>query len=324
MILEAMEKVLRDHCTAADIRRIASMGADAALWRNVEEAGFLDLLQGEAQGGAGMSLGELFPVLQCLGRFAVPLPVAQSIVARALLGGRQVPSGKLALATQSQRPDAHTLVCHHVPHGAVADHVLACDGPGLVLLACAGAKRVGSGDTRNLAATLTWRHALPVLVLPEGAEQLTAFVGALAAAQLSGAMQRAFEMSLDYCNTRVQFGKALGKFQAVQQQLSVMAEHVLAGAIAAESAYRGHGGVPSLLASAIAKSRASEAAGVVAATAHAVHGAIGMTDEYELGILTRHLHHWRAAFGAENHWNRIIGEQLLASTASVADFVRSV
>jgi acyl-CoA dehydrogenase len=39
------------------------------------------------------------------------------------------------------------------------------------------------------------------------------------AAQLSGAMQRCFDMALDQCNTRVQFGKSIGKFQALQQQL---------------------------------------------------------------------------------------------------------
>ena len=143
----------------------------------------------------------------------------------------------------------------------------------------------------------------------------------MTAALLSGAMQRTFDMALDYCNTRVQFGKSIGKFQALQQQLSVMAEHVLAGAIAAECAFRCEGPTPDPLASAIAKSRTSEAASLIAATAHAVHGAIGMTDEYDLGLLTRRLHDWRMSYGAEDHWNQIIGQQILKGDGTLVDQV---
>ncbi len=135
---------------------------------------------------------------------------------------------------------------------------------------------------------------------------------------------RSFDMALEHCNTRVQLGRSIGKFQAIQQQLSLMAEHVAAGAIAAESAFQSAGSAPTLLAAAIAKSRTSEAAGLVAATTHAMHGAIGMTDEYDLGLLTCRLHEWRLDYGAEQHWNQTIGAQLLACASGVVDFVRTV
>ena len=136
-------------------------------------------------------------------------------------------------------------------------------------------------------------------------------------------------MTLAHCNTRVQFGKSIGKFQAIQQQLAVMAEHVLAGAIAAEAAFRPHAGspsraVPSLWTAAVAKSRTGEAAGHVAATAHALHGAIGMTDEFDLGLLTRRMHEWRIAYGAEAHWNRVVGTAVLSGDASLAEFVETL
>jgi hypothetical protein len=251
--------------------------------------------------------------------------VAQAIVARALVGAQAaLPGGVLTIATRLQHPDAGGLRCPQTPGGAIAEHVLVADGDSLLLMSCDAAVRVPVGDPRNLVAHLSWLDVAPRLRLPSGGQHLEVFAAAAVAALLSGAMQRSFDMALDQCNNRVQFGKSIGKFQALQQQLSVMAEHVLAASIAAESAFRSDGALPAALAGAVAKSRASEAVSVVAATAHAVHGAIGMTDEFDLGVLTRRLHDWRMAYGAEQHWNRVIGAQVLASTATLADFVRAV
>ena len=325
MILEAIEKVLSSHCTGADIRRIGAGGDAAPLWQAMQQAGFLDLCLPEEKGGAALPMIDLFAVLQCLGRFAMPLPLAQTIVARALAGGAaELPAGMVTLAGRLQHRGDAGVACPSTPYGAVADHVLANDAGDLLLLSCAQSRRVAVGDPRNLAASLEWDRSQPLLRVAGAGGAVEPFSAAMAAALLSGAMQRSFDMSLAHCNNRVQFGKALGKFQAIQQQLSVMAEHVLAGAIAAESAFRTLDPAPALLASAIAKSRTSEAAGLVAGIAHAVHGAIGMTDEYDLGLVTRRLHDWRTSYGAENHWNRIIGTHVLAGRGSLAEFVRMV
>ncbi len=324
MILQALEKLLADHCSGADVARIEAGDPGRALWRQIEQAGFLELLRSEAQGGAGLALPELFAVLECLGRFAVPLPIAQSIVARALVGSQAIlPTAMVTLSTRLHRHRDGGAACLSTPCAAVADFVLACDGDAMVLLACANARREAVGDARSLSANLHWHKPEAVFHLPVGGAHLHAFAAAMAAAMLSGAMQRVFDMALEHCNNRVQFGRPIGKFQAVQQQLSVMAEQVLAAAIASEAAFRCEGSAPQLLAAAIAKSRTSEAAGLVAATAHAVHGAIGMTDEYGLGILTRRLHDWRISYGAEQYWNKCVGAQVLASASRLADFVRT-
>jgi alkylation response protein AidB-like acyl-CoA dehydrogenase len=85
----------------------------------------------------------------------------------------------------------------------------------------------------------------------------------LHAGLLAGAMKRAFDLTMGYANARIQFGKAIGKFQAIQHQLSVMAEHVAAARLAAESAFANEGPVP-LSACALAKAQTSEAAQLVA------------------------------------------------------------
>jgi alkylation response protein AidB-like acyl-CoA dehydrogenase len=176
----------------------------------------------------------------------------------------------------------------------------------------------------SLAANLRCPDARGATHVPGAGPLLPTFAAALHAALLSGAMTRVFEMTLQYCNDRIQFGKTLGKFQAVQHQLSVMAEHVAAASIAAEAAFRTDAATPSLLAAAMAKSRTSEAAVLVASMAHALHGAIGIAEEYDLQLLTRRLHEWRMAHGSEAHWNALIGHSVLASDTSIADFVRSV
>ena len=81
-----------------------------------------------------------------------------------------------------------------------------------------------------------------------------------------------------------------------------MAQHVAAAGIAAELAFSGEGCVPARLAAAIAKARTSMAVPLVASTAHALHGAIGITEEYDLQLYTRRLHEWRMADGSETSW----------------------
>jgi acyl-CoA dehydrogenase len=84
------------------------------------------------------------------------------------------------------------------------------------------------------------------------------------------------------------------------------------------------GAVPARLATAIAKARTSMAVPLVASTAHALHGAIGVTAEYDLQLYTRRLHEWRMADGSEVFWNRMVGEAVLTQARpTIADFART-
>ena len=325
MFTQAIENILKDQCTPAVVRAIEAGGSTAALWQALQGAGFLELLASEDAGGAGLPLADLFPILCSFGRYTVPVPVAQTIVARALLGSQfAMPNGMITLAAALRREASGAIVCSLTPYGRVADFVLARDGDALLLLPADAARREATGVHGSLAASLRWPDEHVATRVPGAGPLLPAFAAALHAALLSGAMTRVFEMTLQYCNDRIQFGKTLGKFQAVQHQLSVMAEHVAAASMAAEAAFHTDAAAPSLLAAAMAKSRTSEAAVLVASIAHALHGAIGVAEEYDLQLLTRRLHEWRLAHGSEAHWNVLIGNSVLASDTSIADFVRSV
>ena len=308
----------------AVVRAIEAGGSPLGLWQTLEASGFLELLAPEADSGAALALPDLFPILVSFGRYAVPVPVAQTIAARALLVSQAVPRGMVTLAAALRREAGGALCCPLTPCGMLADYILAQEGDALLLLPAALATREATGVHRSLAATLRWPDERQATRLPGAVARLPAFAAAVHAAMLSGAMNRVLEMTLQYCNDRVQFGKSLGKFQAVQHQLSIMAEHTAAASIASEAAFRTDASAPSLLAAAIAKSRTSEAAALVASIAHALHGAIGVTEEYDLQLLTRRLHEWRMAHGSEAYWNKLVGERVLESDLPLVDFVRSV
>ena len=126
--------------------------------------------------------------------------------------------------------------------------------------------------------------------------------------QMAGAMEHALELGVEHANTRVQFGRAIGKFQAVQQMLAQLASHAAAASAAVDLGADGLAAGDGLLEAAIAKSRAGEAAGFAAAIAHQVVGAMGFTLEHALHRYTRRLWSWRDEYGNEAFWNTQLGE----------------
>ena len=169
------------------------------------------------------------------------------------------------------------------------------------------------GDWRDVQAVLRqlgyhqpMLDVAPIIIAPaQGDSELD---GALATvALIGGALQRCLELSIEHANTRVQFGKALGRQQAVQQNLAALAEETAATAVAAQAAAKARDAGDALFEIGCAKIRANRAAAIGAAIAHQVHAAIGFTIEYPLHRYTRMLAQWRSAFGSESYWAERIG-----------------
>ena len=132
---------------------------------------------------------------------------------------------------------------------------------------------------------------------------------------MAGAMGQALALSIEHVNTRQQFGRPLGKFQAVQQSLAVMACEVraveaAAAALAARLDAVGLDPAAADFEMAAAKLRANRAVGVVTAVAHQVHGAIGFTREYDLNRVTIPLMRWRGEQGNDAYWAARLGRQV--------------
>jgi alkylation response protein AidB-like acyl-CoA dehydrogenase len=111
---------------------------------------------------------------------------------------------------------------------------------------------------------------------------------AIAGAELAGVMERALEMSLDYLRTRVQFGKPIGSFQALQHRAvdlhihKELASAVLEEAVAALD--RGPAAPARAAKASRVKARCADAATRVTREAIQFHGAIGFTDEFDAGL----------------------------------------
>jgi acyl-CoA dehydrogenase len=144
---------------------------------------------------------------------------------------------------------------------------------------------------------------------------------------MAGAMERILEDTVRHARDRQQFGRPIAAFQAVQQQISVLTEDVFASRMAAQLASVPDGdGIAALNSTRIAtaKLRVGEAAVRVSAIAHAVHGAMGITEELDLHLLTGRLQVGRMRFGGEAYWAQWLGRQFLAGdmTETLA-FVRA-
>ena len=315
LFLDAARQLLTDQCTPQQVRAIESGGSPQAMWGFIEAAGFADALVPEAQGGAGLSLAQVFGVFELCGSFVLPVPLAETMLARALLAqaGADRPAGSLALA-QGRRTADGGLLCDVVRLGRVADMVLAASDAGWYVLPAALAKTAPAAFC--LDASLQWTAAqltAAVCVHVPLAEHcdVRTLQACLYAAQLSGALDAVFQRTLQYANDRIQFGRPIGKFQAIQHQLAVMSEHVFAARMAAQLGCSSDGVVPDRLRVAVAKARASEAALVVAELSHSIHGAIGFTEEYDLQLFTRRLHAWRQTAGSESYWHSVAGACLV-------------
>jgi len=321
LFADAARELLRDQCTPQVVRAIEGGGSPQALWTWLEEGGFADALVPEVQGGIGLSLAQVFGVWELCGAHALPVPLAETMVARALLAqaGAPCPAGSIALAEGRLEADG-ALRCAEVRLGRVADSVLVQHAGGWQLMPVARA--ASEPLAFCLDATLRWAPSQVVLApllplgLPEGVD-LRTLQACLTAALLAGALMDVFQRTLQYANERNQFGRAIGKFQAIQHQLAVMSEHVFAARMAAQLGCAGDGLFPDRLRVAIAKSRCSAAALAVAETGHAIHGAIGFTEEYDLQLFTRRLHAWRQSAGSESWWHAVAGQALVDGHAGL-------
>jgi len=89
---DAVKALLTDHCTPAVVRAIEAGQPRAALWQQLEASGFADALVPESAGGSGLSLTEMYPVLELCGTIAVPVPLGETLLARGLLAHAGVPA----------------------------------------------------------------------------------------------------------------------------------------------------------------------------------------------------------------------------------------
>jgi acyl-CoA dehydrogenase len=313
---------------------------DDGLWRALAEAGLTGVGLPEGAGGSGGELADAVAIVRTLTSGAAAVPVAEQLLV----------AGPALVAADLDLPSIEEPLSFALAPDVVAEPSDDGDGPGRFALAGTAAGVAWTGVAGHVAVLAAGPPAIggAVLALVEGArlhatpaanlageprgtvvfdatpatgalltekqaQELRARFALARSVQLAAALEQVLAWTVQYAGERQQFGRPLGKFQAIQMELAEMAGEVTAVTALTDAAVQAlDRGENAVLAAAAAKVRAGAAVEVVARLAHQVHGAIGFTQEHKLHHLTRRLWAWRDEAGSERHWAQVLGSGLLA------------
>ncbi|HEY5831530.1 MAG: acyl-CoA dehydrogenase family protein [Hyphomicrobiaceae bacterium] len=252
-IAETTRRILTDLADPQAINK-AGDGWKAPAWSALEQAGLTLAWVPEDLGGSGADLADGFAVLREAGRFALAVPLAETLLAGWLLAraGIPVPNGAMTCAP-ARDGDRVTLAANGTLSGALRSVPFAKDAKHLALLARrdgglavalveASQARIADhegigGDPLN-AVRLEGARPVAVKDAPAGLdEQALLLMGAaVRSMQMAGALEAILDLSVAYANERVAFERPIAKFQAVQHNLARLAGETAVAIAAATSA----------------------------------------------------------------------------------------
>jgi alkylation response protein AidB-like acyl-CoA dehydrogenase len=284
-------------------------GPGRKVWTTLTDLGITALNVAEEHDGIGADPVDLVVALERLGAHCMPGPVTESIaVAPILLAGDAERSAALAagelITTVAMPPQAPRAV-----DAGFAGLVLVAEGQ-QVFEGVAGDSHDSLDPSRTLFDVNTsgtgWRADV-------GRAQ---DFGALAtAAQLIGAGQAMLDMSVEYAKQRSQFGRLIGSYQAIKHKLADV--HIaleLARPLVYGAALSLGSDSPDTARDVSAAKVAAAEAGLLAArSALQTHGAIGFTQEHDLGLLLLRAQALRSAWGDPTAHRRRVLEALVAN-----------
>lgn len=313
----AIQAAARDYladAAAPEVVRAAvdGDGFDPALWQGLAvDMGFAGLMIPEAHGGAGLGAVEMALVLEEAGRRLAPVPYFETavLVVQALLAAgtavqqarwlpRLAAGAPASFAGTADRPvlaDGRlTGTAGYVTFGAVAQILVVATRDDRLVVLEPGTPGLAIEPLMALDRTRPFARVRFDCAVPDdavlagdgagaGAVARALAVGAgLLAAEQTGAMQFSLDATVDYATQRVQFGRAIGSFQAVKHMLADMMLLVEASRSAAyyAAAAIDEGGAELAEAAAVARSFVSDAFRSVAGDAIQLHGGIGFTWEH--------------------------------------------
>ncbi len=333
IVADAAARILADLADPQTINKAANGAWKEPLWRALSDAGLPLAWVPEELGGSGAGLAEGFAILGVAGRFALSVPLAETLAASWLLAraGIEAPATPMTLAPA--RPhDRITVVADGTLNGRATGIPFARDVPRIAVLADGGRQQLVAlvdttdcriGEGRNLAGDATnvvvFDHIKPLAsaLAPNGFDQSSLMLmgSTIRSVETAGALEAILSLGVAYANERVAFERPIGKFQAVQQNLARLAGEVaaalaVAGSAADTVAQADTFDAAVFFEAASAKIRTAEAATEGAAIAHQVLGAIGFTQEHILHRFTLRMLSWRDDFGNESYWAAELGKHV--------------
>ncbi len=326
LLVETVERLLANVCTFDEIEHAEPEGWSAATWTALADAGFPLVGIDEATGGSGGTIFDAAAILSAIGRFAAPVPVAETALTGGWLlarAGLALPDGpvtvvddqsSITLVGDRLQFDTTVAWARHAERIAVlatangsttvvslrSDQVTVTPGSNLAgeardRVVCNLALRQAETNIVDItSSSLVERGALSRVVMAAGA------LGAVA------------QMTVDYTNQRHQFGKPVATFQAVQLHLITAAQSAVRAQMAADIAVRALAMGDASFEIAAARVIVDDAITLGTRAAHQAHGAMGVTREYPLHHFTRRLWAWRHEWGTTRDWRRRVGERSIA------------
>ncbi len=333
IVADAAARILADLADPQTINKAANGAWKEPLWRALSEAGLPLAWVPEELGGSGAGLAEGFAILAVAGRFALSVPLAETLAAGWLLAhaGIEVPAAPMTLAPC--RPhDRITIDADGKMSGRALGVPFAQDAQYIAVLAdhaeqhqiaLISIRDCRLSEGRNLAGdatnVVTFDRVGPIASAPApaGLTQYTLMLmgSAIRSVETAGALEAILSLCVSHAGERVAFERPIGKFQAVQQNLARLAGEVaaalaVAGSAADTIAQAGAFDDAVFFEAASAKIRTAEAATEGAAIAHQVFGAIGFTQEHVLHRFTLRMLSWRDDFGNESYWAAELGKHV--------------
>ncbi len=355
-LLEVATGFCRDRSPMAQVRSLmqSDCGFDMDLWREMAELGWLTIALPEQYGGAGLSLAEVVPVVEQMGRNLLASPFVSTTLAAQLLlaagSDRQkaewlpkLASGSIATLALFEAHGDWDLA--HIDVTAMRDgdnlrlsgtkhFVLWADSAELILLSAlldgkpvmialtkadfpanATSRETIIDDTKRSFALALDGLLVPATRLLDSAplDPLNEAALLLQAAEMCGGTQAVIDYTLGYLQTRKQFGKLIGEYQALKHPMVdayIAYEKARSHLYSAAHSYGQQG--TAAIAVHMAKAAADKAYAYAADRAIQFHGAFGFTHDCDAGLHRRAAIFHAAQYG-DAAWHRAkLAELLLA------------
>jgi alkylation response protein AidB-like acyl-CoA dehydrogenase len=319
LLLQTAHRIFTDLSTVECVNALEQGQWAQRLWDALDENGLANALLPVESGGSELGLADGVALLKVAGYHAAPIPLAEHWLAGLALvdAGQSLPAGAMTIAPPDPAASRAVPGNHlRVPWGRSL--------PVVALSGVDGQRRLKlypravvvtqdanlAGEPRDDLDLARSEASLDAASSIDATRWLA--LGALKrSAQMAGALQRCLALASGYALERKQFGRPLAAFQAIQQELALLAGEVAAVDAAVDAAADAAQAGDGLFDIAVAKARASMAVESATRIAHQVHGAMGFTYEHRLHHYTKRLWSWRDDFGTEVYWNTLLGRKAL-------------
>lgn len=299
---------------------------DRDFWQQLDSLGLVRLTGAERDGGSGAGWAEAAELITAAVGHGVHLPLAEhDLLACWLIDEVSGPAEPVLHSLCQLTPGASTNLA---PWAGEVDRLavlwLGDEGHLLAQIDTAdaqithGTNMIGEPRDRVTVDASTLRG---VAVPPEVVAVVARKAAMVRAVQVCAALDHAVALSIEHAASRVQFGRPLAKFQAIQNLIADAAAEAALARVATEAALNTAIGSNWRAACldfqiAVARSCAGQASLVVTRNAHQVHGAMGTTIEHRLHEYTRGALAWRSEFGSARSWDLQVADRASADGRS--------